>query len=489
MEQPVRFKKFRHSAYRSGGIASLALMLALCLATPAVIAEDEMEDLAEEAAEEEAEESAEEAAEDAAEDASEEAAEEMAEEAAEEEAEEMAENEAEEMENREEDVARAMEDQAVQSDLTERVFEDFGEKDLIVRQELLIMAETRQVDTLLTQPELTLVSRRALEQLPGTLARFRVDDAYSPEQLRQRMQGQFPDAFIDLNHGYRISRGPVGDASQDALAGGVYRLPANQAGNQFRVGMIDTGLDVDHAVFAKSRITRRKFLSENQGQDLTHGTGVASLLVGEAEGFRGIAAGHHLFAASVFARYRDRGLVATSHDLVAAMDWLISQNVDAINISLAGPANRVVAAAIDRLAGANILLIAAVGNDGPFAEPRYPAAYDQVVGVTAVDRAGRLYSRAGRGSHVDYAGPGVTVDVAQAESGSGYTTASGTSYATPIITGLLLAYRGETRENLDTLSDRLEADLVDLGQPGWDPLYGYGLPGRGWMVDPLPLSE
>jgi subtilisin family serine protease len=163
--------------------------------------------------------------------------------------------------------------------------------------------------------------------------------------------------------------------------------------------------------------------------------------------------------------------------------------VDAINISLAGPANRVVAAAVDTLADANVLLIAAVGNDGPFAEPRFPAAYNRVVGVTAVDRSGRLYSRAGRGSHVDYAGPGVAVHVAEAGSGAGFTEVSGTSYATPLITGLLLAYRGERDESLVTLSDRVAADLIDLGQPGRDPLYGDGLPGKRWVNDALPLSE
>jgi hypothetical protein len=53
----------------------------------------------------------------------------------------------------------------------------------------------------------------------------------------------------------------------------------------------------------------------------------------------------------------------------------------------------------------------------------------------------------------------------------------------------LLAYRGERDESLVTLSDRVAADLIDLGQPGRDPLYGDGLPGKRWVNDALPLSE
>jgi len=269
-------------------------------------------------------------------------------------------------------------------------------------------------------------------------------------------------------------------------------MPSSTGPGDLKIGMIDTDVDVDHAVFSASRITRRSFLSVGHQRNLSHGTGVASLLVGNADGFRGIAPENHLFAASVFAEYPDRGLVATSHDLVAAMDWLTEQSVNAVNISLSGPTNRVVATAIEAMAEQQVVLVAAVGNQGPFAPPRYPAAYDQVVGVTAIDQEGRIYSRAGRGDHVDYAGPGVAVKVARAESGDGLDSATGTSYAAPLITGLMLAYQnqqGHKTEGIGALRKLIRKDVIDLGEPGRDTSFGEGMPGREWIAKGLELER
>jgi subtilisin family serine protease len=196
-----------------------------------------------------------------------------------------------------------------------------------------------------------------------------------------------------------------------------------------------------------------------------------------------------LYAASVFARHPERALVATSYGLVLALEWLSEMQVDAINISLAGPANVVVARAMSALTDAGVLVVAAVGNEGPFAEPRFPAAYQKVVGVTAIDRSGRLYSLAGRGEHVDYAGPGVAVTVATQGTRDGYQQNSGTSFATPIVTGLLLHYLSDRQMRIDQLESAIGDDYVDLGKPGRDALFGHGLPGRAWIPDHLRPSQ
>ncbi|WP_191965211.1 S8 family serine peptidase [Marinobacter halotolerans] len=495
-------------------LAALLIAIAVCLAANPLAADDEAEEMAEEAAEEAAEESAEEAAEEAAEESAEEAAEESAEEAAEEAAEESAEEAAEESaeEVAESELEEGEEDgdfeQEREEDRDEFVkesgtsggeansrtafFEEFGERDLVVRQELLVMADTGQIDTLIGRAELSLVSRISLKRLSGELARFRVAQSYSPQQLSQRLKQQLPDASIDLNHGYQIAGSADQDPENPRLAGGVYQVPKEARSKSIRIGMIDTNVDTEHAAFSSSRITERDFLSGSQQRDLKHGTGVASLLVGRTETFQGIAPGNQLLVASVFADYSDQGLVATSHDLIAAMDWLVDQQANPINISLSGPFNQVVSAAVESLAKEGILLVAAVGNQGPFAKPRYPAAYANVIGVTAVDRNGRLYSQAGRGDQVDYSGPGVGMQVARAGSGTEFDSVSGTSYATPLITGLMLAYQQQydvTSEEGEALQALIRKDMVDLGQPGRDQLFGHGLPGRTWIDKTLGLSE
>jgi subtilisin family serine protease len=77
-------------------------------------------------------------------------------------------------------------------------------------------------------------------------------------------------------------------------------------------------------------------------------------------------------------------------------------------------------------------VIAAAGNLGPDGPPRYPAAYAEVIAVTAVDLLGQTYEHANRGPYIDVAAPGVHIWSAGA-SGHGKFF-DGTSFATPFVT-------------------------------------------------------
>jgi len=86
------------------------------------------------------------------------------------------------------------------------------------------------------------------------------------------------------------------------------------------------------------------------------------------------------------------------------------------------------------IAGGHIV-VAAVGNDGPAAPPLYPAAYPDVVGVTGVDAHQRVLVEAERGNQVEFAAPGA--DMVAATSPEGYSVVRGTSFAAPLVAGLL----------------------------------------------------
>ena len=103
-----------------------------------------------------------------------------------------------------------------------------------------------------------------------------------------------------------------------------------------------------------------------------------------------------------------------------------------------------------------------------------PAGYETVLAVTAVDRRGEPYRRAGRGPHIDIAAPGV--DVWTAASISGARTKTGTSFATPFVSaGAALMLQDEPTLTPAALRDRLRAGASDLGAPGHDPVFGHGL--------------
>ncbi|MEL7000320.1 MAG: S8 family serine peptidase, partial [Pseudomonadota bacterium] len=115
----------------------------------------------------------------------------------------------------------------------------------------------------------------------------------------------------------------------------------------------------------------------------------------------------------------------------------------------------------------------AVGNAGPDVDPLYPAAFEAVVAVTAVDAERRLFRNAVRGTHVDVAAPGVDIFVSN---GSQARFVTGTSIATAFVTAWLAASPSfTTGTNIQLARQRLLSSSEDLGARGPDPLFGVGL--------------
>src|SRR5262249_25511263 len=127
-----------------------------------------------------------------------------------------------------------------------------------------------------------------------------------------------------------------------------------------------------------------------------------------------------------------------------------------------------------KLVAGGFVIVAAVGNDGPAAPPLYPASYDGVVGVTAVDGSHRVLVEACRGKQVDFAAKGADMQAA-AQTPNSYAPVRGTSYAAPIIAGLLAADvpAPGVAERERALS-KWAGIATDLGKSGRDDVYGAG---------------
>jgi len=208
------------------------------------------------------------------------------------------------------------------------------------------------------------------------------------------------------------------------------------------------------------------------------------LLVGDSVEIAGMAPNATLFAAEAFFRVPEIGLVSTSFKLVSALEWLAQNDVQVINMSLTGPHNEVLRKAVEMVSNDHIVIVAAAGNDGPAAGPRYPAAYANVLAVTAVDENARPFLRAVRGPHLDFAAPGVRLRVADASEPSTYRLATGTSFATPFITALVMHYQGTHPETgRFMLIKAMQADVIDLGVAGHDEIFGWGLAGSSLLAD------
>ena len=84
-------------------------------------------------------------------------------------------------------------------------------------------------------------------------------------------------------------------------------------------------------------------------------------------------------------RTQNGAQLAGADALIQSLDWLAGQNVRIVNISLAGPYNKILEIAVDEAAARGLILVASVGNFGSNAGPFYPAAFDNVIAATAVD--------------------------------------------------------------------------------------------------------
>lgn len=274
-----------------------------------------------------------------------------------------------------------------------------------------------------------------------------------------------PQGDYELNHVFDPSLGE--SAAQSAANSG-----GSASGAGLRIGIIDTGVDANHPALRGTDLHLAAF-GDGKLVAAPHGTAVASLLVGREGEFRGAAVGAKLYGADVFGEGDEGG---SAEAIVAALAWMASQDVRVISISLTGPENRLVAAAVRRLAQQGRILVGAAGNDGPTAPVAFPAAYEGMIAATAVDSEGRIYVAANRGPQVLFAAVGVAVRAAAL--GKGYTSVSGTSFAAPQVAVALARAQARGEANGDGSREAciamLAARAEDLGPPGRDEVFGYG---------------
>jgi len=322
-----------------------------------------------------------------------------------------------------------------------------------------------------------------LEPPPG------MDVAAARELLRTELPGE----QLGLNYTYRpYHSAGVGDAAHQpfgvrkASAGGcdaarcygpavIGWQPGVRACTQHaRIGVIDTLVDLEHPTFQGRNIQTSSFRPPGTSPAVSrHGTGVLAILAGNPNsGTPGLAPDAQYFAADVY-RAGDAGeAVSDTLSLLRAIDWMRASSVGLINMSLSGPNDELLRKAIVDMSSRGILFVAAAGNGGPNAAPSYPAAYPEVVAVTAVDRDLRGYIHANHGDYIDIAAPGVGIWTALPNALEGYL--SGTSLATPHATAILAAVAERVQDK--TKSGYLRALVIrDLGPQGQDRIYGRGL--------------
>lgn len=247
-----------------------------------------------------------------------------------------------------------------------------------------------------------------------------------------------------------------------------------------KLAIVDTGIDLDHkdlqANIAGGVNTINPLKTAND--DNGHGTHVAGIAgaINNTIGVVGVAPQVSLYAVKVLGR-NGAGWLS---DLIEGLTWCIDNGVQVVNMSLGSNSdNQSFHDAVTAVYNAGISQVAAAGNNGDgygtgTGAVTYPAAYPEVIAVTATDSTDNLALFSSYGSAADLAAPGVSVY--STWNNGYYYTLSGTSMACPHVAGVaalrLALYPGETP---DQVKAALEASAEDLGDLGWDPYFGAGL--------------
>ena len=342
----------------------------------------------------------------------------------------------------------------------------------IRRRELVLLAPGEAALAAAAGLGLTVLREEAWPELGLREVVLRVPEGLATAEALARLRAAQPELQADFNHLYT----PSGEVAAQA---GAAPPPARGG---LRVGLIDGGVDRRHPALRQAG--GASFGCDGRSLPSEHGTAVASLLVGRDRGFAGAAEKAELFAADVYCERPDGG---SAEEVVRALAWMARERVAVVNLSLVGPANRLLERGVAALVQRGHLLVAAVGNDGPAAPPLYPASYAGVVGVTGVNASRRVLPEAAQGPQVMWAAPGA--DMAVARRGGGYGVARGTSFAAPLVAGLLAAeLRQPDPAAAAAALEQLGRAAVDLGAPGRDPVYGRGLVGEALRVVPEQLQ-
>lgn len=305
------------------------------------------------------------------------------------------------------------------------------------------------------------------------------------EQEVNTLRSYEPSLSIQQNKHYTIA--------VDSVPPGITKIKSQSSnttpytGKNVKVAIMDSGIDTEH----RDLRVKGGFCSlapdcstgvpydDNNG----HGTHVAGVIAALANdtGIVGIAPNVDLYSIKVL---NDLG-AGTTGSIIRGIEWAIQQQVDIINLSITSTTDdplikKALQAAYDK----GILLVGAAGNQGSKTtnSVTYPAKYDTVIAVSAINANLTPYSQSSYGPEVEISAPGVDIfstypsewDFIDGKQ-DGYTFLSGTSMAAPHVTGVLALLKERfpsmTHVEIRNLLGGLSKDLGDVGR---DSTYGIG---------------
>ena len=237
----------------------------------------------------------------------------------------------------------------------------------------------------------------------------------------------------------------------------MWETVSEESRSQVKIAIIDTGVDIQHSEFAGNILPGYDFVNNDSDadDDNGHGTHVAGIAAAahEGSGIAGLAGGAKIMPVKVLDEYGNGNTIQEINGILFA----VNNGADIINLSLGGSwYSRAEHEAIKYAFDKGVIVVAAAGNNYG-ASVNYPAAFEEVIAVGAVDwdETGGIYETAyfsNVGPELDILAPGVAIlssipmeldnpwnyslNGIGDEKKDGYALLSGTSMAAPFVTGM-----------------------------------------------------
>lgn len=239
---------------------------------------------------------------------------------------------------------------------------------------------------------------------------------------------------------------------------------------EVKVAVIDSGLNTDNK-YIKGRYTNDGYNFINNSTDIYdeqyHGTMVSGI----------IADGTSSNVKVMPIKVNDKSGKGNMKNVAKGIFYAIEHGADVINLSISSEdPNHSIAIldeAIDAAVKNNVVVVAAAGNQKGDTAFRYPANKDNVLTITSVDKNGTIGENANTGAEIDFALPGVSILAAYKKI---MMVDTGTSLAAPhasAAAALLKTWNKSLNQN--DIKEILKKYSVDLGDPGFDNTYGWGM--------------
>ncbi len=308
--------------------------------------------------------------------------------------------------------------------------------------EILVLVNAANADEisarLAQEQDLTADPPVPLVLLDAALVRFRFEDGRSMESVLTALSADPDVDLIQPNYDYQASKEPTVPSNVPQYAGEAIRLGEAHRlarGQGVMIAVIDTAIEADHPELTDAIADVFDAVGDGQSNVELHGTQIAGILRSRAK-LTGVAPDSKLLSVRAFRRGDEAGTAqSTSLRLLKGIDWAFDSGAKVMNMSFTGPLDPLLERIVTAAAEKGVIFVAAAGNDGQEAPPAYPAAYPQVIAVTATDEKDRVYANANRGDYISIAAPGVDI-VVPALKGS-YGLSTGTSMAAAHVSGVV----------------------------------------------------